>query len=130
MNRTGILVLIVAALGVGAFFILKQGGEAPKTTLVGADREFAVPKDEVYKVFLADRKGNKTTLTREASGWMYNGKYPARPDAIASLLMAIDQIRMKFKPVDAAVPNMVSGLATDGIKVEVYGKKGDLLKAY
>ena len=130
MNRTLILVLLVVALGAGAFFISRMSNAGPSTSLVGADREFAVPREQIYKIFLADRNGNKSTLTRAEGRWVYNDQYTVRPDAINNLLSAIEQIRMKFKPTDAAVPYMVQSLATDGIKVEIYGKNEELIKAY
>lgn len=130
MNRTVLLSLIVVVLGAGAWWAVRTGNNGEITSVVGADREFAVPKDQVYKVFIADRKGNKSTLTRTPKGWMYNEKYKARPDAINNLLDAIDQVQMQFKPTEAAVPHMVNSLATNGLKVEIYGKDNNLLKAY
>lgn len=130
MNRTLLLLIAVVVLGIGAYFLLSEEQQGPVSSMVGADREFSVPREEVYKVFLADRHGNRTTLTRGASGWTYNEKYPARPDAVENLLTAIDKIRMRFKPTQAAVKNMVEDLASNGIKVEVYGKDNQLLKAY
>ncbi|MEZ4985465.1 MAG: hypothetical protein R2795_10575 [Saprospiraceae bacterium] len=129
MKRTLWMLLAVLLLGGGAWW-MTQMQEDKATSLAGADRAFAVPREQVFKVFLADRNGNKTTLTREKDGWRYNGKHKARPDAIENLLSAIDQVQMRFKPSDAAVPNMVKTLASHGIKVEIYGKNDDLLKAY
>lgn len=130
MNRTLILLIAVVILGAGAYFLLREEQQGPVSSMVGADREFSVPREEVYKIFLADRNGNRTTLTRGASGWTYNEKYPARPDAVENLLTAVDKIRMRFKPTQAAFNNMVEDLASNGIKVEVYGKENQLLKAY
>ena len=130
MNRTLILLIAVVILGAGAYFLLREEQQGPVSSMVGADREFSVPREEVYKVFLADRHGNRTTLTRGSSGWIFNEKYPARPDAVENLLTAIDKIRMRFKPTQAAVTNMVEDLASNGIKVEIYDKENQLLKAY
>lgn len=130
MNRTLILFLSLIILGTGAYFLLGEDKDGPTTSVVGADRDFSVDREKVYKVFLADRNGNRSTLTRTPEGWKYNEKYLAREDAIENLLKVIDQIRMRFKPTEAAVPHMVETLATQGIKVEVYGKDDELLKAY
>jgi hypothetical protein len=129
MNRTLILLIALVVLGAGAYYLLSEEQQGPVSSMVGADREFSVPREEVYKIFLADRNGNRTTLTRGSSGWIFNEKYPVRPDAIENLLTAVDKIRMRFKPTEAAVTNMVEDLASNGIKVEVYGKENQLLKA-
>jgi len=130
MNRTLILLVAVVILGAGAYFLMSEEKQGTVSSVVGADREFSVPREDVYKVFLGDRNGNRTTLTRTSSGWVYNDEYPARPDAVENLLTAVDKIRMRFKPADAAIPNMIDGLATQGIKVEIYGKDNELLKTY
>lgn len=130
MNRTLLLLLLVIGLSVSAWFLLKDQDQSPATSVLGMDRNFSVNRDLVYKVFLADRSGNRTTLERKADGWIYNGKYKARKDAIGNLLSAIHQIRMQYVPTKAAVPYMIESLASHGIKVEVYGKNGENLKTY
>lgn len=130
MNRTLILLIAVVVLGLGAFFALREQPQGPASSMVGADRDFAVDTNTVYKIFLADRNGGTTTLERAEDGWIYNGEYPARPDAMDNLLQAIHTVQMKFKPTNAAVPYMVKNLSTEGIKVELYGKQNDLLKTY
>jgi len=100
-------------------------------SLIGADREFAVPEDRVQKIFLANRlDGTTTLLERKGEQWRYNGSYPARPNAVENLLRAITGIQMMYKPANAAVPNMLQDLATRGIKVEVYGAAASPLKVY
>lgn len=129
MNRTVLLSIIVVLLGAGAYLATRFNDDN-MTSVVGADREFAVPRDQVYKVFIADRQGNASTLTRTPDGWMYNNTYKARPDAIENLLSAIEQIRMQFKPTESAVPQMVQSLATSGLKVEIYDKNDTRIKSY
>ena len=130
MNRTLLLLIAVAVLGAGAYFFLNTDQEAASTTVAGWDRDFAVPRDQVHKVFIVQRSGVTSTLTRKGEQWFFNEKYPARPDAIENLLSAIESIRMKFKPTEAAIPHIVESLAARGIKVEIYGKEDELLKTY
>lgn len=130
MNRTLLLLIVVAVLGAGFWYLQQEKAEGPATSVVGADRDFAVDQNLVHKVFLADRRGNTTTLERTSDGWIYNEKYPARPDAINNLLNAIHSIQMSYMPAKGASSHMVKSLATNGIKVEVYGKEDELLKAY
>ncbi len=129
MNRTSILLILVLLLGAATFLYFQRGDD--KTTLAGADRRFAVKNtDDVYKIFIADRQGNKTTLERKDGYWLYNGRWRTRPTAIGNLLQTIGGVEMKFKPPHAAVKNMVSSLAAEGIKVEIYDRKNKLLKSY
>ncbi|MEL6720357.1 MAG: DUF4340 domain-containing protein, partial [Bacteroidota bacterium] len=75
-------------------------------------------------------RGEQVTLERKGDHWIYNGKYKALPNAIDNLMRAFGEVEMSYKPANAAVPNMVSNLATQGIKVELYDKSGERLKSY
>ncbi|MCB0599189.1 MAG: DUF4340 domain-containing protein [Lewinellaceae bacterium] len=130
MNRTVVLLIAFLLLGGGVFWYLSQGGDE-KTTLAGADRAFKVEDiEQVHKIFIADRRGERTTLERRDGYWLYNGQYKARPSVMRPLLDAISRVQVKYKPPQAAVPSMVEALATEGIKVELYDQEGALIKAY
>ncbi len=101
------------------------------TSLLVADRQFAVEETEnIHKIFIVDRRGNETLLTRANGTWRYNNQYKARENAIDNLLDAVSRIQVKYKPPEAALSNMIKELSSEGIKVELYGKTGKLLKAY
>ncbi len=128
-NKTGILLALVVVLGGLTLWYFQKGNA--RTTVLGADRQFAVKNtDEIYKIFLADREGNKTTLERKDGQWVYDGKYRVRETAIKNLLEAVRNVEMMYKPPRAAVDNMVKSLAAEGIKVEIYDRNNRLLKAY
>ena len=130
MQRLIILGVCFVVLGGLSFWYL-QKGPSEAGTLVGADREFAVPADQVYKIFLANRiDGATTLLERKSDRWTYNKIYTARPNAVENLLDAISRVEMMYKPPQAAVPNMLQDLATRGIKVELYDKSDKVLKVY
>ena len=93
--------------------------------------DFAIRNtDEIGKIFIADRKGQTATLERKADKWIYNGKYPARPTATKLLLETISKLNVQYIPTDAAVAGMVKQIAADGIKVEIYDRKGKAMKTY
>jgi hypothetical protein len=129
-NKKNILLLVLAlALGGATFgyFEYKRN-----TNLNGYDFEFAV-KDtaSIYKIFLADRKGGKVTLTREnASTWKLNGTYKARKDAIDNLLGTIARVELMYRLPRNAVGNVVKEIASEGRKIEIYDKNNRQLKAY
>lgn len=132
MKRTLLLLIIFLLLGGGAFWYMSRGGDDGKTTLVGSDREFAVEDiEQVHKIFLADRKGERVTLERDGQGaWIYNGQYRASSSVMRPLLEVVERVRIQYKPPVAAVPNMVQALATEGIKVELYDREDNNLKTY
>jgi len=132
MNRTLLLLLLFALLAGGTFLLYRYNTDGSRKVEGGAwERQFAVEEtDRIHKIFLADRHGHSTTLERKDGQWMVNGTHRAHAPAVNSLLDAIRRIELKFIPPRAAVENMVESLATEGIKVEIYDRQGDLLKSY
>ena len=121
----------LVVLGVLAGIAWWSGQKDTGTSTLGRDRLFRVENtDQVHKIFLAHRDGEQVTLERQGRSWVYNGKWTARENAMENLLRAIRTIEMKYKPAEAAVPNMVEDLAVYGIKVELYDRTDKLLKAY
>lgn len=130
MKRTLLLLVAFALTGALAlWYLLTQNND--KTTLAGADRRFKVENpDEIYKIFIADRKEERITLERKGDYWLYNGKWKANPNVIKNLLDAITRIEIKYKPADAAIQSMVESLSTEGLKVEIYNKVNKKIKSY
>lgn len=129
MKKTFILLGLVLVLGGLTAWYLYRGDS--KTTLPGADRQFAVPNaDVIHKIFLADREGARVTLERRDGYWLYNGKWKARPTAMKNLLDIIRNVEMKYKPAHAAVGNMVNSIIAEGIKVELYDNRNRIIKTY
>lgn len=129
-KTTNLLILIFLLLSVGTIWYL-QTINSKNSTILGADRNFKVENpDEIYKIFIAKRTGKNTTLVREGNHWICNGKFRARPDAVENLLDAISNIRLQFIPPKSALDNIVKELATYGIKVEIYNRRGKKIKAY
>ena len=95
MKRTGLLVALFLLLGVAAFYVLRQ-----KNTQSGShvswDMDFAVKNTEdITRIFLADRGGQRVTLERKDGFWLYNGKYVARPTAVQTLLETIQNMNVR-----------------------------------
>lgn len=129
-NKTLLYLLLFLALGAGSVWLLSSQDEG-KSTYNAWERDFKVEQtDEIQKIFLADRKGNTTQLEREGDHWIYNGKYRANPNVVGNLLEVIRLVEIKYIPPQAAIEPMVKDLATQGIKVEIYGAADKLLKAY
>jgi Domain of unknown function (DUF4340) len=130
MKKTNLIVLALLAIGgsIGAWYLV----ESKKSNLEGYDFNFAV-KDTaaIAKIFLADREGKTVTLTRENSvKWLVGGKYEAQPDMIKTMLETLNQVDLKMRLPRNAVASVVKDIATEGIKVEVYDKKGKTLRVF
>lgn len=122
----GLLFLLLGAASTWYWMQEKKGAGSP----LAEERSFAVEESRIGKIALVWRDGEIVRLTRNGSEWQYNGRWKARPTAMANLLDAITRITIAYKPAQAAVPQMVKNLATEGIKVEIYDPSGKLLKVY
>lgn len=130
MKKTLLLAVLFLVLGGGAWYALTV-----KKTQTGSrnswDMDFAVPNTgDIYKVFIADRKGQTATLERKKDYWLYNGKARARATAVSSLMETIAKLNVKYIPPDAARAPMLKSIAAEGLKVEIYDKAGKLMKCY
>ena len=131
MKRIIILLAVFALLGgATAWYMTSKDDVNDSMSELRAERDFATDPETVYKVFIADRQGENTTLERKKGYWLYNGQWRANPGAIENLMGAIGAVQMKYKPPQAAVKPMINDLATQGIKVELYDKKDELIKTY
>lgn len=130
MSRSNLLLTGVFLLlaGIAAWFLWFKD---QRTSLDGADYQFAVADTaRIGKVFLADRLNNRITLERQDKFWTVNGKYRARQTAVNNLLETIKRVHLKYRVPRQAIPNLVSDLSANGIKVEIYDKRGKKLKSY
>lgn len=133
MNLKKIIPYLILFILLGGVTVVLQFKSRNNTMdKLKAERDFRIAQPEsIGKVFLVHRDGEQVLLERKGKElWTYNSKWVARPDAIQNLLDALNRLQVQYKPASAAVPNMVRSLATEGIKVEIYDRKGKLLKAY
>jgi hypothetical protein len=122
-----LFILFVALAVVAAWFVITKSKGTIKPTL----RDFAVQDTaSVNKIFLADKSGNNITLERSTTdGWMVNGKFNVRPDAIKVLLTTIKKIDVKEPVGKNAQDNVIKRLATKAVRCEIY-QNNELVKAY
>jgi hypothetical protein len=128
MKKIVFPLLAVAALAGIVIWLVTRDNEG--TTLDKELRDFAVADTAaVTKIFFATKQPKSLTLTRENTGWMVNGKYPVRHDAMRILLHTIHDLAVKEPVSRPAKESIIKQLATSGIKVEIY--QGDkLVKVY
>lgn len=131
MSRKPLLLLIVLiALGVGTWWLVQRRAQAG-STLSGEETAFAVPDTAaVDKVFVAFKDGRQHTLRRVArSYWQLDERYDVRPEQVNILLQTLNRVRVKAPVARTARNGVVKGLATQGIKVEVY-QRGELVRTF
>ncbi len=128
MKKNTIFLLLFLILAAAAAWLIysKTSGTISKEL-----RDFAV-KDTaaVVKIFMADKSGQQVTLDRvDATDWILNGAYPARPDAIKTLLQTMHDLEVRSPIGKNGYNNVIKNIASKGIKVEVYTRDG-LSKIY
>ena len=95
-------------------------------------RNFAVKDSEkIGKIFLADRENNSILLERKGpKNWTLNEKYKADQAAVDELLRTIRLMSVKAPVPDAARENVIKGMAVKNTRVELFDRKGKLIKAF
>ncbi len=126
-----IAVLVVIALGIGAYFTLKdQNGS--KADFKKEDSDFSVANtSSLSMIFIADRNERKHKFVKQTDGrWLINDDYYAATHMMELLLTTLEKMKVK-NPVPAAARNtVIKNLAIQGIKVELYNESGILKTFY
>ncbi|MFA5419108.1 MAG: hypothetical protein WC341_11685 [Bacteroidales bacterium] len=118
MKKNRISLIILLALAALAIYLLAQNHYS---TLKEKEADFSVADtSSVTKLFIADKKLNSVTIQRVSSGWMLDGKYKSNPRLVESLLGTLHRIKVKAPVSSISFNNVVTRMASIGIKVEVY----------
>lgn len=120
MKRNIVLAILAAALAIGAlllYYTNKGSG-----TIGEAAKAFTVEDtSQVTKIFLADKYGHQSTLERNSDGtWKLNGKYPARQDAVITLLGTMKNLAVQSPVGKNARKTIMKDMASRATKVEIY----------
>lgn len=131
MNRTLILLLAVLLLGGIAWWATSSSSKPASADERAEIRRFGIAEfDQVDKLFIADRKGHKVTLTRGGvSGWLADGR-PANENIMKNVRDAVQNMDIRSLPTEKAKPYMVKDLATNGILIQAFDKEGNKLRGY
>ncbi|MCC7332080.1 MAG: hypothetical protein IT232_05655 [Flavobacteriales bacterium] len=114
-NKFLIILLIVLACAATYFYFTKSNNT------LGELKDFAIEDTaKINKIFIADAKGEKVTLTRDKSFWKVDGDRKARPESIDVLMNTFYRIAIKYPVAKAAHNNVVRDMATQATKVEIY----------
>lgn len=107
------LVLIVIALS----FVLTD----KNSTLFGNESNFAVRDTaNIVKIYMADKNERSILFERTDDGWTLNGKNKAHKMNMEMLLSTLKRLEVKFPVSQKAHNNVITIMAGNSIKVEVY----------
>jgi len=94
-------------------------------------RDFAVKDTSlVHKIFMTNKENNTVLLERKDFHWQVNSQYKARQDGINVLLRTIGRMAVKSPVSKSSQANIITQLATNSTKVEIYDKHDKLIKVF
>lgn len=118
MKKNRIYLIVFLILAAAAFWLVAQNHYS---TLKEYEADFSVSDTStVTKLFLADKELNAITLQRTPAGWMLDGKFKVNQQGVQSLLGTIHRVKVSAPVSTISFENVVSRMASIGIKVEVY----------
>lgn len=129
MNRRLLFAgLAVLVLGLAAWFVLKKNSQS--ATFNPQEVNFSV-KDTagIDKIFIAQKAGRQTLLTRLDNGWRVNNKYWVDPVQIGHILQAVHDVKVKRPVSKGERERVLASISGKHAKVEIY-RKGELVKTY
>ena len=123
-----LLILVAIAAAIAYYFTSSVN---KKGTSVESQTNFAIGDTaSIGKIFIADRAGNTATLSREVNGWVVNGLYPAREDAVSTLLKTFKNVYIQ-RPVPKEAQEQVNRvMAGASNKVEIYDRNDNWIKTW
>lgn len=131
MKSNKVLIVLLVALIAFAIYLFSTNKTETVSDIEGAKSDFAIQDtSKVSKIFIADAKGQKVTLSRIKGVWMVDGKYVARPDNVKLLLKTFNRISVKSPVPKTAFNNIIKSLATNSTKVEIYEGESKPTKTY
>ena len=120
------LVVLIAVVGL-VFYLQNQ--EDDQMDELQSERNFAVPKEDITKLVIAEKSGKITTVEKVDDQWVLNDKYDVGEDVMAMVLNSLSRVRIQYIPPKAAYENIMDEMGRLGMKIMVYNKRG-LAKSY
>ena len=129
--KRGTLLLLLAMLILLALWLVNRCSSDTKTELLKEQMSFTVDRiEDVHKLFIVKRNAEPVLLSRNGDQWILDDSHVANPYVMEGILDVIQNARIQYIPSDTEVESVMPIMAAKGIKVEVYGKRDNLLQAY
>lgn len=130
MKKNGSRILLVLLLLLTALTLWVLRSKNKPVSSDKDNRKFAYRDTaSLTRIFMADKEGHQCTLERKTEGWIVNGKYKARTEAILNLMEAIKNVDIKMSVPKESQQTVLKFMTARALKVELYA--GDeLVKQY
>ncbi len=117
MKNKKLIVLVLILAPIAIWFLMQNDS----STLKEVESDFAIADTaSVTKIFIADKNVNSVLLERTSNGWLLNGIFNTNTKVVDLLLGTMHRIKVKSPVPIVARNNVISRLASIGIKVEIY----------
>jgi hypothetical protein len=121
MKKTLIYILAIAVLALTAWWLIEKNKRNSSIQELEVQYDFTIPDTAaITRIEISDKLPSQVHLTRTEKGWLVNGQYPARPDAIEVLLETFNRMTMRSFVPEPTQKTIISRLAVYGKEVKVY----------
>ena len=118
MKKNRSILFILLFLAIVAVVLVSQNNSS---TLQEKESGFAIADtSSVTKIFIADKQDHSVLLERKDNTWVLNGEFLANPKMLEIVLGTMHRIKVKAPVSLSSHDNVVSRMASIGIKVEIY----------
>jgi hypothetical protein len=125
MKKTIFYLALLVALAATTYFVLKNSKPKPF-----GNADFSITDTaQVGKIFLVDMQGNSIKATRAASGWKLNDSLSLSTSRLASVFDFLTNVKPTQVVPEGMLNTVAKGLATNGIKVEVYNLQNEKMRS-
>lgn len=94
-------------------------------------KDFAISQtEELTKIIMSDKLGNKIEMERDVDQWTINRKYKVWDLQIKYTLKVMKDIRVKSSVSEEKMNYVIKNIATSGVKVELFNKDGKVKSYY
>lgn len=91
------------------------------TTIRGEEADFTVyDTASITKLFFADKRDHRVLLERTGDGWMVDNQYQASQRLVNDMLTTLNRLRIRMPVSLKKSDNVITRMASNNIKVEVY----------
>lgn len=126
-NRLGLYVVIALILGAVVVYLTMFKDE---NTTRPQLYDFTVQDTAaVDRIVIKDKRPKETVLVRTEDGWMVDGQYPVRPDAMEVLMETLKRQEMRSFAPEKAKERVMNMMSTRGVEV-IVESDGDAVKHF
>lgn len=128
MQKTALYLFFLLLFGGGVYYFVFNKKEAPFSE---KEAGFQI-KDTamIGTIFLSVPSGESILLNRTDSGWALNKQYKPLSSTLNTLLTTLRQQQAVYPTPESAHNRVITQLAGNGIKVEVYDRAGEKIKVF